>query len=521
MFYKYLFFFFVLCFASTVFAQESDISGKYEGTADAKPFGKLKISAEIRDKNGVLSGVLHTPLGDAEIIEGRFALEKFSIKVDAGGDDLFLNGRRERDGKLNGTVTSETANGTFELSRVGDLEAEKDYSIILRQSKEKWREDLRFLSEELSKRHKNAFNRITRPQFEKMVADLDAKIPSLSDDEIVWEMIRIVSKIGDGHTGLSVGNSYPRIPMWLYWFGKELRVARVSKDFPRLSGARLVKINGVAVEKIYEQTREYIPQGETEQFTLSASPYLMTYPVFLKISGVGKDAEKAVYEFVDTNGKRFKQELKGVAQNGENAKIDWISPYKTAPLYLQNEDKPLSFHYFKDAQTVYVNFRWYPRRQEFAEFSGELFDFIDKNPVEKLVIDMRHNGGGDFTRGRDFLVKQIKERKKFLERGRLFVITGRVTYSAGMANTADFKNDLNAVLVGEPTGARPNGYQEGRGLGLPNSHLWLNYSVEFYKFSETDTPGILPEKRIEPDWKSFQSGRDAALEWILNFKGKI
>jgi hypothetical protein len=515
MFSKRLFLVLYFIFAAFVLAQESNISGKYEGTAEAQPYGKLKISAEIRDKSGKLSGVFYTPLGEAGIVEGRFALDKFSLILDAGGDDLILNGRRAGGGKLTGTIVSTTVNGTFELNRAGDLEAEKDYSVVLRQSKEKWREDLKFLSEELPKRHKNAFHQISREQFEKMVADLDAKIPTLTDDEIVWAMARIVSKIGDGHTGLSVGWSYAKVPMWLYWFGKELRVVRVSRDFPRANGARLVKINGVAVEKIYEQMREYISQGESEQFVLNSSSYLFTYPVFLKVIGVAKDADKAVYEFVDAKGKKFKQELKGVAQD---AKIEWLNPYKTAPLYLQNEDKPLSFSYLKDAQTVYVNFRWYPRRPEFSRFSKELFDFIDKNPVEKLVFDMRHNGGGDFTRGRDYFVKQIKERKKFLERGRLFVITGRVTYSAGMANTADFKNDLGAFLVGEPTGARPNGYQENRGVGLPNSHLSLSYSIELYKFAASDTPGILPDKRIDPDWKSFQEGRDTALEWILNYK---
>ena len=67
------------------------------------------------------------------------------------------------------------------------------------------------------------------------------------------------------------------------------------------------------------------------------------------------------------------------------------------------------------------------------------------------------------------------------------------------------------------TGARPNGYQENRGFSLPNSHLPVSYSIELYKFSETDTPGILPDQRIEPDWKSFLAGRDPALEWILAY----
>lgn len=519
MFCKSLFFFFTLffVFATLAPAQDGDISGRYDGFADVQPFGKLKISAEIRNREGKLSGMVHTPVGDAEIIEGSFAGDKFSITVDAGGDDLVLSGTRAKNGRLTGTAVSETVKGTFELNRTGDLEPERDWSVVLRQSKEKWREDLKFIAEELPKRHKNAFHRVTREQFEKMVADLDARIPTLEDDAIVWEMVRIVAAIGDGHTGLGTNEYYPKIPMWLFWFGKELRVVRVSDEFPRLNGARLLKIDGVPVEEIYEKAREYIPQGESEQYVLNWSTYLFAYPVFLKVLGVAKDPEKIVYDFIDAKGKKFRQQLKGVPQN---TKINWISPYRAAPLYLQNENQPLSFSYLEKEKTVYLNFRWYPRRKEFATFSKTLFDFIDKNPVNKLVIDMRHNGGGDFTRGRDFLVKRIKERKKFLERGHLFVITGRVTYSAGMANTADFKNDLGAFLVGEPTGARPNGYQENRGIALPNSHLWLSYSIELYKFSQADTPGILPDKRIDPDWKSFRAGRDPALEWILGLDTK-
>jgi hypothetical protein len=86
-----------------------------------------------------------------------------------------------------------------------------------------------------------------------------------------------------------------------------------------------------------------------------------------------------------------------------------------------------------------------------------------------------------------------------------------------MTNTADFRNDLNAILVGEPTGARPIGYMENRRFSLPNSHLPVSYSVELYKFAKTDTPGILPDKRIDPDWRSYLAGRDPVLEWILAY----
>jgi hypothetical protein len=508
-----IFFLLVLC-ATRAFAQTNDISGRYEGTADVEGMGKLAIKAEIRQKNGKLSGVLNTPLGDAPILEGALAGGAMSLKVDAGGDDVFLNGKVEGT-KISGEITGAIAKGKFELKRTGDVSPETDNAVVLKQSREKWREDLRYLAVELPKRHKNAFHRIAREQFEKLIADLDARIPVLSDEEIILEMSRIASRVGDGHT--SVGGSwlFPRVPMNLFWFGRELRVVKVSRKFPRLNGARLVKINGVGVEKIYEQFREYIPQGETEQFTLDASTRAYTYPILLKHLGVTKKPESAVYEFVDLKGKRFSLEMKGEARGETDG--DWLAPYKQAALSLQKPEAPFYFEYLAAAKTLYVNFRWYPRRPEFAKFAKELFDFIDKTQPEKLVFDMRQNGGGDYSRGRDFFVKPLKERKKFHERGRFFVLAGRRTYSAGMVNTADFRKEFNAIIVGEPTGARPVGYMEGRYFMLPNSRLQGTVSIELAKFAEADTPGVLPDKLIEPDWKSYLNGRDTALEWVLAY----
>lgn len=506
--------FLLVLLAAKSFAQAPDVSGRYEGTADIQTFGKLKISAEIRQSNGKISGTFNTPLGEATIVAGNIKEQNLYLTVDAGGDDLVLKGKLSAGGRISGVISGALANGKFELARIGNATPIVDTTVNLNLTKEQWREDLHFLAAELPKRHKNAFNLISRERFENLIGELNAKITSLTNEEIVLEMSKIVSRIGDGHTGLSWNWQFPRMPMRLFWFDRELRVTEIAKEFSRVNGARIIKIGGVPIEKIYEQSREYIAPNESEQFVLNASQNLFTYPVFLKSIGAAKFKERAIFEFVDSNGKRFLQEIRA-SMNGEQR--EFIKPYKTAPLAAQNPDAPFHFEYLKDAKTVYVNFRWYPRRNEFRKFSAELFDFIDKHAVEKLVFDMRENGGGDFTRGRDFFVKPLKERKKFLEKGNLFVIAGRVTYSAGMTNTADFRNDLNAIIVGEPTGARPIGYMENRGFYLPNSHLPISFSIQFYKFSETDTPGIIPDKLIAPDWKSYQSGRDAALEWILAY----
>jgi hypothetical protein len=83
-----------------------------------------------------------------------------------------------------------------------------------------------------------------------------------------------------------------------------------------------------------------------------------------------------------------------------------------------------------------------------------------------------------------------------------------------MTNAVDLRQQLRAVLVGEPTGARPNQYQESGGFILPNSRLRVNVSTRYYRFQEEDTPGVLPDYHIAPSWDDWLSGRDSVLEWV-------
>jgi len=63
---------FTFLLASAGYVSAQNVSGKYEGTADVQPFGKLLIKAEIRQSEEKISGAFETPLGAATIVEGSF-----------------------------------------------------------------------------------------------------------------------------------------------------------------------------------------------------------------------------------------------------------------------------------------------------------------------------------------------------------------------------------------------------------------------------------------------------------------
>ncbi len=85
-----------------------------------------------------------------------------------------------------------------------------------------------------------------------------------------------------------------------------------------------------------------------------------------------------------------------------------------------------------------------------------------------------------------------------------------------MTNITDFRRETEAILVGEPTGARPNGYQENHLFTLPLSKLRVSCSMLKYRFRpDSETDAVFPDQRIDPDLAIIKAGNDAALEWIL------
>jgi hypothetical protein len=487
-----------------------DVSGFYEGTAATSTHGDLQVSLNLRHDGKAFSGSMQTPLGEFPVAGGRLTANGVEITVHSYDDEGTITATLDGDA-LAGSFAGFGATARLALRRTGPFRPPAVAKPSLALSADDWRSDLRFLATELPARHKNAFHRVTREQFDAAVAELDRRIPSLSGPEVAVELRRIVAMVGDGHTALGTGSLFPRLPIHLRWFGDELRVTRAAPSARRALGARVVAIGGVPAPQLFERARAYIPQGESESFVLDESASLLTSPALLRALGAAPDAERADLTLEADGGRRFSLALRATASEPAT----WLDARTRVPLAERRPGEPVWFTYLRPSRTLYLNFSGYPRRPAFAAFARELFAFVDANDVRRVVVDMRANGGGDLTRGRDFVVSSFKKREARFPRGTLFVLVGRATFSAGMSNAADFRNELRAVLVGEPTGGRPNAYTENRAFSLPKSGLSVGYSTQYYQLAPEDTPGLMPDKRIDVTWRDYRAGRDPALEWAL------
>lgn len=377
-----------------------------------------------------------------------------------------------------------------------------------------WRQDLGYFANEITTYHRNPYHLIPKARFDAEVADLRSRIPSMKDDEIVVGLQRLAASIGDGHTFVDTGMLYgavpTAVPIEVFWFGDELRVVRAAPKYSSVLGTRIIAVGSTPLDEVNRRLQQLIPQGESEWFVMDKSARLITQIEPLAALHIIPDGDTASFTFETDSGRRFTLALRADPPGKSTA---MVMLGNRVPLSFQHADDGLWFTYLPDSQTVYVDFRSY---QNLEQETKPLWDFIAEHSPKRLIVDMRWNIGGNFMQGREYLVSKIIFLPQLNQTGRLFVITGRRTFSAAMTNVTDFRRETEAILVGEPTGARPNGYQENHWFTLPNSHIRASCATLKYRFQPfRDSAGVFPDQRVDPDWKAFRTGRDAAIDWIL------
>ncbi|MFA7635568.1 MAG: peptidase S41, partial [Bacillota bacterium] len=173
------------------------------------------------------------------------------------------------------------------------------------------------------------------------------------------------------------------------------------------------------------------------------------------------------------------------------------------------------YEYLPEHKTVYFQYNSCANMEEksFSAFSRDLFRFIDENDVDRLIVDLRNNGGGNSLVMQPFISKIRGSSLKHEDR--LFVVLGRRTFSSALLNALELRNSTQATFVGEPTGGRPNHHGEVRTLFLSNIGITVGYSTKYFRYSREDTDSMVPDVIIEPSIASFAAGRDPVVDWIL------
>lgn len=389
---------------------------------------------------------------------------------------------------------------------------------------EEWRADLHHLVAEMERKHRNLYANITRAAFAAEVERLHARIPALARHEVIVQLARLAARIGDGHTNLYLDSPAPvlgfhRYPLKLGYLDDVLFIRATDPARADLLGARVTRVGTMPAGEAVARVRELIG-AENEMRRLSWAPFFLTVPEILHAHGINPTCDAAPFA-IEQEGRRRSVVLTPLAANGEEA---WVHVYETAPgprpLYLQDPSNPFWFTYLADSQTVYLQYNAVRDKADepLAGFFGRVFAFVADHPVERFVIDLRANGGGNNMLNWPLIYGLIRA-DMVNQPGKLFTIIGRNTFSAAMNCVTALERHTHTLFVGEPTGASPNHYGDAAPIVLPHSGLPVYASTFYWQESwPWDTrPWTAPNLPAALTYADVLANRDPAMDAVLRY----
>ena len=394
-----------------------------------------------------------------------------------------------------------------------------------------WAEDLAFFQKTVHQDYPFLFKKTTPEAFDASVAELRDAIPGMEPHEILVGFARLVASFGYGHTVLGYWEQkvpLHELPLVLYHFDDGVYLQGVHRDYEELAGSRLVAIEGVPVERVLELMRPVVP-AENEMFVKAYGIHYLTYPEFLHAQRVIPSLKMELELTLEKDGKVSQKTVRAVPSERFPRRYGMVVPgeewvasrdLSETPLYLKNLDRNYYFEYLPEHKTAYVRQSQVmdDPSEDIPTFYERVFEFIRDHPVEKFILDVRLNGGGNNYKNKP-VVRGVIQTEKIDQPGKFMVIIGRRTFSACQNLVNELSNYTNAVFVGEPTAENINFYGDNRPVTLPNTgvNAYMSYAWWQDKPQWENGPWLAPHLATGMTFEQYRSNQDPALEAALQF----
>jgi len=378
-------------------------------------------------------------------------------------------------------------------------------------------QELDWMVQALERRHPDLYSVTPRPRFEGEVAELRARLPELSSAQVFVGLLRILALVGDSHTRLQEYAPVEErvLPILCGAWPDGWWVVGVQPECSALFACRLLAVEGRPVEECAAVLAALVPH-ENEIVLRQNVARLLTLPQVLVATGLAGDAGLVKVALRAPDGTEREVALESLAR----AELEpWaaIAPEGWSnPLYRTRMGEPW---WWTELSGEGVLFFQYNRCAEppgapFAVLAAEILARLDRGDLGRLVIDLRHNGGGD-SRVLKPLLRGLSRRPEWRGGERIAVLMGNATYSSAMMNALELRRDLGARLVGEPSAQKPNSFGEVRSFRLPFSGLEVGCSTRTYRLVDGDPPTFVPDVLVPTTFDDVYRGRDPVLEWVL------
>lgn len=383
---------------------------------------------------------------------------------------------------------------------------------------ERWRYDIDWLVAEAKRVHASPTREAFSPEFENAARDLKSRIKQLSDRQMLVGLNKLLVLLKDGHTGLVPPDGSRLLPLDLYWFSDGLFVVNGIGDAKRWTGSRVLKFGSRDVNAVLQDLPAYVPRDNPIGLKRTGGAWLRVLD-YLEAMGTGADSLRASLTLQDKDGTVQQVTFAGIVDEPRPNLPPAFGDTARAPLFLKRARSNYWFTKLPESNAVYFQFNAVGNQpgESIAQFAPTLTAAVQESTVRSLIVDVRHNGGGNSYLYPP-LVRAIAAFQDLGPDRRIFVLTSRHTFSAAQNFVTLIDRLTNAIFAGEPTGSSPKftGESPPR-FRIPYSGARASISNWYHQFTFwSDTrQWIVPDIPVELSSTDYFAGRDPVLEAVM------
>jgi tetratricopeptide (TPR) repeat protein len=414
--------------------------------------------------------------------------------------------------------------GSEYFASLADEDAYQRLSGELQQAglsrEQRWNADLQFLLQEIERLHVNPYHSISKQKLLAKAQAIETELAELTDQQVVFRMMELLGALGNGHNFIVPTNAkqgvFSKLPLQFYWFNDGVYIVNADAPYQALVGRKVIAVGDQAIFDVLEKIGRVNARDNNMQQRWLA-PFYLALPEVLVALDIVESADEVPLTLAGGAGGGQTITLEGTAFS--------FSGFPSLPTlesnnpgYLANKGQSYWLEQQAEKDLLYVQFNSVSQMpsESLTVFSRRIIDLVNEGEVRYLVLDLRHNSGGDGS-----ILPPITQAMLHFTANdpgnRLFVIVGRNTFSAAHLLLADLNRLTDAIIVGEPSGSRPNHMGEAGWFVLPYSDVWGIISSQYHQASRSEDHRVWVAPHLPVTLSSAQyfAGRDPAMEQIL------
>ena len=374
-----------------------------------------------------------------------------------------------------------------------------------------WRHDIAYFVAEAQRLHVSLTRRAFSTMFLRAADSLLRDVPKLSNMGITLGLAHLARQLGDGHSYL-IPQALP-VPVQFYRFSDGLFIVNASSAHADLIATRVVRIGRVSADSALRAVAATM-SSDNEMGVLWLGMNWLIVPVALYALGLSADSSH-ISLVVENSA--------GASRTVVLAPAAWAPPRSlraptsaaAAPLWLQRvSDK----HWVTPLPTLRAVYAQYNEvrndaKGTVAQFADSVTSMLAVTKATSLIVDVRHNNGGRRTLNTPLLLSMAGFRRASPDH-RVFVITGRATFSAAQVFISQAEWMARPIYVGEPSSSRPNFVGEDTEVVLPYSGMRGSVSSQYHQGStfQDERRFISPHLPVSLSSADYFANRDPAMQ---------